>query len=185
MMAAGHQATAANMALALATVGLVTPGQAAALGVGALVTAAGPFSPDADNRKPLRRWLEHRETLHGWGWPVLAGVALAMAGAPLAAYGPVIGWASHLVPADLIFGKGGQHIPRGLPTAPFGVLRLRKPKSRRKRSERWGVGLRVSADNTRLSLALVGRREHSVLELAATVLLVVALAGQAWLLLGR
>ena len=118
--------------------------------------------------------------------PVALGVwALAMAGAPLAAYGPVIGWASHLVPADLIFGKGGQHIPRGLPTAPFGVLRLRKPKSRRKRSERWGVGLRVSADNTRLSLALVGRREHSVLELAATVLLVVAMLGQAWLLLGR
>jgi hypothetical protein len=201
MLAAGHQLVAANATVALASLGLVRPAEAVGLTLGALITAAGPFSPDADNRKPpgrggrarwyvkvwrwLRRpWLpglgnlEHRETLHGWGWPALAAFILATNGAPLLAYGPVIGWASHLFPADWMFGKGGRSIPRGIPAAPFGLLRLFTPKKRRRRSRRLGWGLRVSANNTWWSRFLFGHRDHSVLELAATVALGVALIVQ-------
>jgi hypothetical protein len=201
MLATGHQIVAANATVGLASLGLVRPAEAVGLTLGALITAAGPFSPDADNRRPpgrggrarwyvkVWRWcrrpwlpgfhnLEHRETLHGWGWPVLAALILATNGAPLLAYGPVIGWFSHLFPADFMFGKGGRSIPRGIPAAPFGILRLFTPKQRRRRSRRLGWGLRVSASNSAISRFFFGYRDHSVLELAATVVLGVVLVVQ-------
>ena len=65
----------------------------------------GRFSPDAD-----QTWLSafgHRRGVHGWWWPALAGVALALSpfGAVDALWGPIIGWGSHLFPADWFFGK--------------------------------------------------------------------------------
>jgi hypothetical protein len=178
MLATGHQIVAANATVALASLGLVRPAEAVGLTLGALITAAGPFSPDADNRAPLAAVLNHRETLHGWGWPVLAALILAASGAPLLAYGPVIGWTSHLFPADFMFGKGGRSIPRGIPAAPFGILRLFTPEQRRRRSRRLGWGLRVSANNSAISRFFFGHRDHSVLELAATVALGVVLVVQ-------
>ena len=123
MLAAGHQVVAANAALALATLGLVTPAEAVGLTAGALITAAGPFSPDADNRPPLGGFMRHRGALHWWGWPVLAALTLAAVGAPVLAYGPVIGWWSH-VAADALVGRGGQSIPRGVPLWPWGRTRV-------------------------------------------------------------
>jgi hypothetical protein len=159
--AAGHQAVAANLTLGLAATGLVEMGDALTLTVGAMLTAAGPFSPDADNRRPLNRWLAHRQSLHWWGWPLLVALALAPTAAPVAAYGPVIGWTSHIFPADFVFGRGGQHIPRGIPLWPW------------RGSRRLGLGLRVTGPFD----------GHSLIEGAATVaLLGVLLAHTGWLI---
>jgi hypothetical protein len=161
MNAAGHQAVAANLTLGLAATGLVDVGDALTHTVGAMLTAAGPFSPDADNRRPLNRWFGHRQSLHWWGWPLLAALILAALSAPVAAYGPVIGWASHIVPADWAFGRGGQHVPRGIPLWPW------------RGSRRLGLGLPVTGPFD----------GHSLIEGAATVALIgVLLAHAGWLI---
>ena len=119
-MAPGHNLAAVNLAVGLATVGVVTAGEGVALAAGALVTAAGPFSPDCDNRRPLARWFRHRGSVHWWGWPVLAAVAMWGVGAPVAAYGPVLGWWSHIV-ADALGALGsvaGLGCRCGVPVGP-------------------------------------------------------------------
>jgi hypothetical protein len=154
VLGAGHQLVAANITVGLASVGLVRPAEAVGLTIGALITAAGPFSPDADNRPPLAGVMRHRGALHWWGWPAGVALVLAAAGAPVLAYGPVIGWWSHVV-ADALVGAGGYSIPKGVPLWPWGRTRI-------------GTGLKVT-----------GRWwGHSLAELTLTVAFGVVLAVQ-------
>jgi hypothetical protein len=146
---------AANATIALASVGLVRPAEAVGLTLGALLTAAGPFSPDADNRAPLSAVMRHRGNLHWWGWPMLVAAVMAAAGAPLLAYGPVIGWFSHIWPADWLAGRGGRSIPRGIPLWPVGSRRI-------------GLGIKVTGPFG----------GHSLAELTLTVVFGVVLAVQ-------
>ena len=136
-MRLGHHAVAATVALglplALARMGHpgIAPEQALAAAVLAQPFSAGRFSPDAD-----QTWLKaagHRRGVHGWWWPALAGLALVLSGfgTVYALWGPIIGWGSHLFPADWFFGKGGRSIPKGIPLLPFCKRRT-------------GVGWRVS-----------------------------------------
>jgi hypothetical protein len=159
----GHRGTAAAVALGIPPVlgylgwARIAPEQALASAVLAVPFSAGRLSPDAD-----QTWLSafgHRRGVHGWWWPALAGLALWLSplGGVYAAWGPVIGWSSHLVPADWCFGQGGCSIPRGIPLLPFCPART-------------GLGLKVSGD-------LDG---HSVLELAASWAVWAVAAWLAW-----
>lgn len=148
----GHHGVAAAVALGVPLVlhhlGIaeIPPEQALAAAVAAQPFAAGRLSPDADHT-----WLsafKHRRGAHGWWWPALAawGLLQTPAGAVYAAWGPIIGWASHLFPADWVFGKRGRSIPKGIPVLPFMKWRT-------------GLGLKVTGRDG---------EGHSVLELTAS-----------------
>jgi hypothetical protein len=108
--------------------------------------------------------------VHWWGWPVSVLALMAACGLPWPCYGPALGWLSHLVPFDLLFGKGGRSIPRGIPLWPWrGCKRL-------------GLGLRVSARQSAVERAAGSRRTHSLAESAVTVLLAVALVTELYFL---
>ena len=170
MMAAGHLAGAAALTLgaglALVAAGrdgaFVAAGDAQVVGeiivatLAALPFAAGPWSPDADLPSGRLAWLGHRYAAHWWGWPVAVMFVLVSLGAPFVAFGPILGWFSHIWPCDWIFGKGGQHVPRGIPRWPW------------RGAKRHGLNLRTTANNSGLSRALFGKRDHAVLELWAT-----------------
>ena len=181
MMAAGHLAGAGALVLGLGLAQIAVsdrtglgdpmlPGEILIAALLALPFSAGPLSPDADLPKGRLGWLGHRRGAHWIGWPLLVIFALAWAGAPFVAYGPALGWLSHLWPCDWMFGKGGPNIPKGIPRWPW------------RGSPRHGLGLRTTANNGRISRALVGTREHAVLELAATFALTGICALEVWLL---
>lgn len=174
MMGIGHALGAPVMVLGLglavdwtgrATGVTIPPAQVAVAAALAVPFAFGRLSPDADQRKPVKKLVGgHRQTLHWWGWPV-AAIAAIMLGwplllggwAPFWAYGPALGWLSHIWPWDWIFGKGGRNIPRGIPRWPV------------KGSPRHGLGLRVSPQRSRVEQALIGsRRQHAILEWIVT-----------------
>lgn len=158
-MGPGHRLLAANVAMGLGLVLPVTPAEVAVATVGAVVFSAGRTSPDLDNRPAVRAILGHRETLHWWGWPVLASAGLAYLGLGYAFWGPVVGWSTHLIPGDWAFGKGGRSIPKGIPMWPW------------RGSRRLGLGLRVTGRERRWGRKKGQRRDHSALELTATILL--------------
>lgn len=163
MLAGGHMAVAATVTLAtaeaLAAAGHpVSPGQVLAATALAMACSRGKLSPDAD-----QSWLAmfgHRYAVHWWGWPVAAAVALLAVGAPFVAFGPVLGWGSHIWPADWLF--GGQNnrrgIPKGIPRWPW------------KGSPRHGTGWSVTRKG----------KGHSVAELAATGCFGLAALAMAW-----
>lgn len=171
MMAPGHAVGAAVFVLGLGLVQIETArstGAFAPLEPGAVVATAalavpfsfGRLSPDVDKRKPFEELLGHRYATHWWGWPVAIIAVLAANGAPLPAFGPPLGWLSHIWPLDWLFGKGGPSIKKGIPRWPW------------RSSPRHGVGLRVSAKRSRFERWLIGyRRRHSVLEWIFTVIL--------------
>lgn len=136
-MRLGHHATAAAVALALpialhrAGLATIAPEQVITAALASQPFSAGRLSPDAD--QTWLKFLSHRRGVHGWWWPALAALLLGMSplGVIYAAWGPIIGWSSHLFPADWIFGKAGYSTPRGIPLLPFCKART-------------GLGLRVS-----------------------------------------
>lgn len=175
MMRFGHHVVAASVALALPAVlnrfGLAHISSESALSAAVLSQpfSAGRFSPDAD-----QTWLKragHRRGVHGWWWPALA--ALCMIGTPLAglywAWGPIIGWTSHLFPADWAFGKGGRSIPKGIPILPC-------------YSGRTGLGWRVCRQPGAWNKIFTPRRRggHALGELLASLALCPVLAWQVW-----
>jgi len=144
MMRLGHHGVAAAVALgvplALGHLGIarIAPEQALAAAVLAQPFSAGRLSPDADHT-----WLRafgHRYGVHGWWWPALAAVLLLQTPAAgiYAAWGPIIGWGSHLFPADWAFGKGGRSVPRGIPLVPF---------AGRRKWNRLGLGVKVTGQD--------------------------------------
>ena len=161
MMGPGHMAGAAVVTMG-AGLALIHTGRPVSSGEVLVATAlavpfsAGSLSPDADLPGRWLGWLGHRRGAHWLGWPLLVIVALASNGAPFMAYGPALGWLSHIWPCDWVFGKGGQHVPMGIPRWPW------------RGSPRHGLGLRTTAANGTVSRALVGNRSHSALELVAT-----------------
>ena len=173
MMATGHMVGAMAFTLGLGLVQIKVAqwtGVVAPVETGAVMAAAGlsvPFSagklsPDVDQTPWIRRRFGHRMSLHWWGWPMIPIVALVAVGAPFAFFGPFLGWLSHIWPFDWLFGKGGRHVPRGIPRWPW------------RSSPRHGVGLRVTARRSRVERWAIGsRRRHSVLEWAFTVVLLV------------
>ena len=157
MMGVGHRLVAANVTFVVGAILDKPAGEIALAAALAAVFSAGKFSPDADNREPLRKFFGHRGLLHWWGLPAMALIPLAYVSAPFWAYGPVLGWSSHIFPADFVFGKGGRSIPKGIPLGPGTD------------SPRLGLGFKVSGS--------VGDG-HSILEYATTVVLGVVLAWQ-------
>jgi hypothetical protein len=132
MMSWGHVPVAAAVTLAVGSIVHADPVQAFVAAGIATVTAAGPLSPDADQtwlgapkvrkgqpwgkrvriRVAQRFWpksLRHRAPLgtHSVIWPILAAIPLWRAHVPFVLWGPWLGWVSHLIPADLIFGRAG------------------------------------------------------------------------------
>jgi hypothetical protein len=176
MMAPGHAIGSAAFVLGLGlaeihlgpSVGLsaLPTGQVVAMAGAAVPFSFGRLSPDVDQRQPFRRWFGHRYAVHWWGWPVAVMAGLAVLGAPLIAFGPPLGWLSHIWPFDWLFGKGGQSVKRGIPRWPW------------RSSPRHGVGWRVSANQSWLERLAIGeRRRHSVGEWIFTaILLAVVLA---------
>ena len=82
------------------------------------LTAAGWFSPDAD-----QSWLRglpggHRGCTHWLGWPVLVAAVLWGVGHPLAWFAWV-GWVTHLL-GDFLIGEA----PMGVPLLPTGRWRI-------------------------------------------------------------
>lgn len=185
MLDAGHRVTAVSMTLAVAQVGHATgfydiPREMAIItALVASLFSAGKWSPDCDNRGWIKEIFGHRYGIHWYGWPLIAMAAIAYltGAAPLAAtfvlYGPALGWLSHIWPADWLFGKRGRHIPRGIPVWPW------------RSSPRWGLNLRVTANNERgggwFAAKLFGRRKHSVLEFYATLGIAAVAFGQAFM----
>lgn len=153
MLATGHRIVAANIVLAIP----MDSAEKALMLAGAVLFSAGRFSPDLDAREPARTIFGHRGILHWWGLPAIAAVALCIAGAPIYLYGPVIGWGSHIFPADYVFGKAGYGTGEGVPLWPY------------KDSPRLGLGFKVSG-------RFVG---HSGPELTATIVLGTVLFFQA------
>jgi hypothetical protein len=130
----------------------LTPAGVLASVIWAAIASGGPMSPDIDNQpwwKHLDRvlpdeWLTHggplghRRLMHWWGLPAAVVVVWHLAAPtvpPLtlaAAWGAWIGWVSHLLPADCMFGEHNRYDHRGpgVPLAPW-----------------WGhVGLDLAAD---------------------------------------
>jgi hypothetical protein len=163
MMGTGHRLVAASVTLAAGTWLDVQPVPALVAAALAVPFSAGRWSPDADHT-----WLAlcgHRRAVHGWWWPALAGWLVwhfSAGTAPFIVYGPILGWASHLFPADWVFGKGGRDIPKGLPVLPFLPWRT-------------GLGLRVTGKT---------RGSHSILESLATAGVALTLTLQVWSLVG-
>ncbi len=140
MMGPTHCALAAVTGLGVGmAMGWDAP-QAVAGSLVATLTAAGPTSPDVDNRRwwmRLDRYapdeylgrggpLQHRGIMHWWGLPAAMACALAVT-TPLpaqwmwAAYALVIGWASHLL-GDFLVGKASVMFTRrgpGIPLMPW------------------------------------------------------------------
>jgi len=159
---------------------LLNPGEVVAAAVLSIPFSAGPLSPDGIERL---FGLDHRYGVHWYGYPLLVIAILLWFGAPLVALGPVLGWLSHIWPADWLFGKGGRDVPRGIPAWPIRPLG-RDRRGNRPRGKRYGVDLRVTA-NTRGWRRIFGKREHSVLEYVATFALLPILAFQLWTLGAR
>lgn len=175
MKGLGHRAVAVSVALgvpqALDAIGWahIAPEQAVAAAVLAVPFSAGPLSPDADLPGSWLARFGHRHGVHGWWWPALAawGLLSSPAAAIYAAWGPIIGWTSHLFPADFIFGKQGRSIPKGIPLIPF---------CGRRKWNRIGLGLRVTGRDG---------DGHSILEASATALVILGLIPwQLWTMLG-
>jgi hypothetical protein len=153
----GHRLVGASCALGVAQVAHATVPQALALTAGAVAFSAGShLSPDMDGHGIRHEMFGHRGLLHWWGLPAVVAGAMAWRAVPLLWWGPVIGWSSHIFPADFVFGKMGFGIPRGVPLWPgrYGY--------------RLGFGLRVTGRFT----------NHSVLESLATVLVALVLVIQ-------
>lgn len=180
MMHAGHALGSAVMTLGIGVAvdaaaqraGFATPIPPADVVLAAVIGIPFASGPDIDNRGLIKDLFGHRYGVHWFGWPLIFMVGMtavvlaltARTGAPALppfwAYGPPLAWLWHIWPADWAFGKRGRDIPKGIPRWPT------------RHSPRHGLGLRVTAKNTRMRKAVFGRREHSALEWITTATLV-------------
>lgn len=162
MLGPGHRLMAANVSLliceALPSFSNIqpTPRTTLAVVLSSMLFSAGRLSPDMDQIEILKRIFGHRYLLHWWGLPFfLVFTPFVYFSVPFIYWGPLIGWTSHLLPADYIFGKAGYGIPKGIPLGPF------------RTSKRLGLGIKVTGrqklDGTRY--------KHGRLELITTIML--------------
>lgn len=114
--------------------------QTAAFVTVAIATAGGVLSPDVDNRPAWRATIgrlgsafAHRRITHWWGIPAGAAAALTVLDVDpvpaAAAWGAVVGWASHIA-GDFMFGRASLGRGPGVPLLPT----------------RWHVGIGLKAD---------------------------------------
>lgn len=115
-MAPGHRIVGAWCGYSAALAAGLPTWQCGASAALACLTAAGRFSPDAD-----QSWLKvlgHRRLTHEVAVAGAVVAAAGLAGAPWGVWALVVGWCSHLV-ADFVFGKAGYGRGKGVPV--FGV----------------------------------------------------------------